>query len=84
MGVSAVSKEATLAVFVSHDKGQIIWHVLSSDIPGLNVEAETLDELIDVISDVAPDLIAANLPGTPPDSAINVQHIVKTKPARAA
>jgi hypothetical protein len=84
MGVSSVSKEATLAVFVSHDKGQKIWHILSSDIPGLNVEAETLDELIGVISDAAPDLIAANLPGTPPDSAINVQHIVNNKPARAA
>jgi hypothetical protein len=65
MGVSSVSKEATLAVFVSHDKAHKVWHILSSDIPGLNVEAETLDELIDVISDVAPDLIAANLPETP-------------------
>lgn len=79
-----MSTQATLAVFVSHDKALKVWHILSSDIPGLNAEAETLDELIDVISDVAPDLIAANLPGTAPDSAINVQHIVNSKPARAA
>lgn len=60
-----VSKQTALAVTVSHDKKESVWHVLSSDIPGLHAEAETLDELVAVITDVAPDLVAANMPGTP-------------------
>ena len=56
-----MSKPETLAVNVSHDKALGIWFVLSSDIPGLHAEAETLQELVAVITDVAPDLIAANL-----------------------
>ncbi len=58
-----MSTQATLAVNVSHDKQECVWHVLSSDIPGLHAEAGTLDELVAVIADVALDLIAANIPG---------------------
>ena len=79
-----MSKQTTLAVNVSHDKQVSIWYVLSSDIVGLHAEAKTLDELVAVISDVAPDLIATNMPGTPADTAIRIQHMVNTKPARAA
>ena len=79
-----MNKQTTLAVNVSHDKQEGVWYVLSSDIIGLHAEAETLDELVTVISDVAPDLIAANMPGTPADTAICIQHMVNTKPARAA
>ena len=67
-----MSKQTTLAVNVSHDKQESVWYVLSSDIPGLHAEAETLDELVAVISNVAPDLIAANLPKTPADTAISI------------
>lgn len=79
-----MSKQTTLTVNVSHDKQEGVWFVLSSDIPGLHAEAETLDELVAVISDVAPDLIVANLPQIPADTAISIQHMVNTKPARAA
>ena len=79
-----MGKQTTLAVNVSHDKQKSIWYVLSSDILGLHVEAGTLDELVTVISDVVPDLIAANMPGTPADTAIRIQHMVNPKPARAA
>jgi predicted RNase H-like HicB family nuclease len=79
-----VSKSETLNVNVSHDKTQNVWFVLTSDIPGLHAEAETLDELVAVISDVAPDLVAANLPDTSADTAIRIQHMVNAKPARAA
>ena len=58
-----MSKPETLAVKVSHDKAQSLWFVLSSDILGLHAEAETLDELVAVISDVVPDLVVANLSG---------------------
>jgi hypothetical protein len=33
-----------------------------SDIPGLNVEADTIAEFIDIVKDLAPDLIKANDP----------------------
>ena len=79
-----MSKQKTLAVIVSHDKQEGVWHVLSSDVPGLHAEAETLDELVAVIADVAPDLIAANLPDTAQDTSICIQHMVRAKPARAA
>ena len=79
-----MSTPETLAVNVSHDKAQSLWFVLSSDIPGLHAEAETLDELVAVIAEVAPDLIVANLPKISADSAIRIQHVVNAKPARAA
>lgn len=79
-----MSTQATLAVNVSHDSQEHVWFVLSSDIPGLHAEAETLDELVAVISDVAPDLILANLPGTAGDTAISIQHMVNLKSAQAA
>ena len=34
---------------------------MSSDVVGLHAEAETLDELVMVIADAVPELIAANL-----------------------
>jgi hypothetical protein len=83
-GGSPLNKQTALAVNVSHDKQESVWYVRSSDILGLHAEAETLDELVTVISDVAPDLIAANMPGIPADTAVRIQHMVNTKPARAA
>ena len=47
-------------ITVDHDETEQIWFVQSSDVPGLNAEAPTLDELVAVIADVAPDLIASN------------------------
>jgi predicted RNase H-like HicB family nuclease len=58
-----LSKQLNLSVDISYDEKESIWYVLSSDIPGLHVEAETLDKLVTVVSDVAPDLIVANLSG---------------------
>jgi hypothetical protein len=78
-----VSTFETLAINVSHDKAQNVWFVLSSDISGLHAEAKTLEELVAVISDIAPDLIAANMPGTSADTAFRIQPMVNTKPAHA-
>ena len=33
-----------------------------SDIPGLVIEAETFEEFIALVEDLAPDVVAANLP----------------------
>jgi Domain of unknown function (DUF1902) len=62
-GEFPLNEQSALVVNVSHDTEDGIWYVLSSDIPGLNAEAESLDMLVAVIADVAPDLIAANMPG---------------------
>ena len=75
-------------VTVSHDEQEGVWYVQSSDVPGLHAEAATLEALIEIIADLAPDLLAANLPdagfddrGTIP---LRVQHIVNAKRAPAA
>ncbi len=49
-------------VTVCRDEKEGVWFVQSSDVPGLNAEAPTLDALVEAISDLAPDLVAANLP----------------------
>jgi Domain of unknown function (DUF1902) len=49
-------------ITVSHDAKEGVWFVQTSDVPGLNAEAPTLEALIEVITDLAPDLAAANLP----------------------
>ena len=79
-----MSKRDQLSVVVSHDKSEGIWYVLSSDIVGLHAESSTLDELVEVIEDLAPDLISTNLPGTAKDTPICIQHVVGDKTARAA
>ena len=59
-----------------------------SDVPGLNAEAPTLDALVDVIADLAPDLVAANLPGAIHEGgtpiSLCVQHVVNARRAHAA
>ncbi|MDP4026415.1 DUF1902 domain-containing protein [Methylobacterium sp. NEAU 140] len=49
-------------VTVCHDEATGVWYVLDSDLPGLHVEAATLDALVAIIQDVTPDLVV-NLPG---------------------
>lgn len=75
-------------VTVCHDENEGVWFVQSSNVPGLNAEARTLDALVDVITDIAPDLIAANLPGADIKSGapipLHLHHIVNTRAASAA
>ena len=79
-----MSKQKSLAVVVNHDKQIGVWYVVTADIPGLHVEAETLDELVSVVADLAPELISANLPGRAADTPVCIQHVVIAKPAFAA
>ena len=76
-----MSKQKSLAVVVNHDRQIGVWYVVSADIPGLHVEAETLDELVSIVADLAPELISANLPGAAEDTPICIQHVVDAKPA---
>jgi hypothetical protein len=75
-------------VTVCHDEKEGVWYVQSSDVPGLNAEAETLDALVEVIADLAPDLVAANVPDARLDDGatipLRVEHVVNAKRASAA
>ncbi len=44
-------------VRVGFDAEEHVYFVLSSDIPGLNIETETFDEFMEVVADAAPDLV---------------------------
>jgi predicted RNase H-like HicB family nuclease len=67
-------------VTVAHDEGEGVWFVQSSDVPGLNAEASTLDALVEVVAELAPDLIQANGGDGAPIS-IRVQHLLNAAPA---
>jgi predicted RNase H-like HicB family nuclease len=75
-------------VTVSHDEREGVWFVQSSDVPGLNAEAPTLDELVEIIADLAPELVAANLPDSGFEAGstipLRVQHVVNARRAPAA
>jgi antitoxin YefM len=47
-------------ITVSHDEEEGVWFVQSSDVPGLNAEASTFEELVEVITDLSAELIASN------------------------
>jgi Domain of unknown function (DUF1902) len=44
-----------------------------SDIPGLVVEADTFEELVDLVEALAPEVIAANLPDATPPYRVQVE-----------
>jgi hypothetical protein len=44
-----------------------------SDIPGLAVEAETFEELVELVRALAPDVIATNLPSAPRPYILNIE-----------
>ena len=46
-------------VLAQWDADAGVWYVKATDIPGLNVEAETLEHFRDVVCDVAAELIEA-------------------------
>jgi hypothetical protein len=73
----------TLVVNAARDAEAGVWFIESSDLPGLNVEAGTLDELVQIVADLAPDLMA-NLPALKRPLPISVRHVVQPRAARAA
>lgn len=44
-------------VMAQSDETARVWFVKASDIPGLFVEAETLEAFTEVVADLAPDLL---------------------------
>jgi hypothetical protein len=51
----------TLSVTAHWDEDAKVFYS-ESDLPGLCVEAATFDSFIEIVEDLAPDVIAANLP----------------------
>lgn len=82
-----MSDQLSFRIVVSHDRQNGVWFVVDSDIPGLNAEADSLDALVEVVTDLAPELIEANLDDWDrdmPEIPLCVQHLVNVKRAHAA
>jgi len=50
-------------VIVGFDEAEHRYYVISSDIPGLNIETDTFEEFIEVAKDFAPDLVGDHAAG---------------------
>jgi predicted RNase H-like HicB family nuclease len=50
-------------VNVGFDDAEHRYYVIGSDIPGLHVETDTFEEFVEVVQDVAPDLLGAAASG---------------------
>ncbi len=42
---------------VAHDPSNALYYILSSELPGLNVEATTFEALVEIAKDAATDLV---------------------------
>ena len=51
-------------VKVGFDETERRYFVLSSDIPGLNIEADTFEAFVEAVQDVAHDLVGAKADGS--------------------
>jgi hypothetical protein len=45
----------------------------SSDVPGLVIEAETFEEFVALVEELAPDVLAANMPGAQRPYVFDIQ-----------
>ena len=57
-------------VHIGYDTQESRYYVLFSEIPGLNVEASSVDEFVEIARDLAPDLIGEHATG----SSIDFRH----------
>lgn len=72
-------------VLAEWDADARVWFVKATDIPGLIVEAATFEEFIDVVQDVAPDLLESEEQGPAPISiAVRAEAIARAAPNGAA
>jgi hypothetical protein len=53
----------SFTVTVGFDEAEHRYYVISSDIPGLNVETHTFEEFVDVAQDFLPDLVGDRAAG---------------------
>ncbi len=50
----------TLEIRAAWDDEARVWIATSEDVPGLCAQAETFDELVEIVTDLTPELLAAN------------------------
>jgi hypothetical protein len=53
----------SFTVSVGFDETEHRYFVLSSDIPGLNIESDTFEGLVEAAQDLVPDLVGARAAG---------------------
>ena len=51
-------------VTVGYDQGERRYFVIASDIPGLNIEADTFEAFVEAAKDATPDLVGELAGGT--------------------
>jgi predicted RNase H-like HicB family nuclease len=51
----------TFKIQASWDAEAEVWYVVESDVPGLHAEGETLEELFEVLKELVPELVGANV-----------------------
>lgn len=49
-----------LCAFLSFDDKAGVWFVSKSDVPGLNAESESQEELVAIVQDLVPELLNLN------------------------
>ena len=79
-----MGEQRGLQVMVSHDRENGVWFVTESDIPGLNAEADSFDALVAIVTELAPELIEANLDGAQDDSPNIPLRVLRTVHLRRA
>ena len=62
-GVAAREPFMTYTVLVGYDEEHARYFILDSSIPGLNVEADSFEELVEITKDVAHDLVGEKASG---------------------
>ena len=55
------TEETRYRIEIQKDKKEHIYFVQASTIPGVHLETESYDEMLDVICDVVPELLMSNL-----------------------
>lgn len=58
-----------LEVHLAYDEEAKVWYIAQSDIPGLQLEADTPVRLLERIIEAAPELIELNAPPQAPDGS---------------
>ena len=77
-------KKQHFDITLAWDRANAVWFVEQSDLPGLCVEAPTLDAMRDIIHDLAPDLLETNVPVKQRDWPLHIQHVMEPRRNRAA
>ena len=49
-----------VVVKFTHDADANVWYVLESTVPGLHVEANSFEEMIEILEECVPELLIAN------------------------